>query len=117
MTLRDVDFITELLPCYLKVEWRRRYRDIAASEKIHPFMHFLEGEREAVSPIAEYQPKGRRNEFPKYERKKQHVQGYHAGKQSSKNHLTERTVSVIPHQNAKSFRNYRLEGKKESMNF
>ena len=31
-------------------------------------------------------------------------------------HLTERTVSVIPHQNAKSFRNYRLAGKKESMN-
>ena len=52
LTLRDVDFITELLPCYLKVEWRRRYRDITASEKIHPFipfMHFLEGEREAVS--------------------------------------------------------------------
>ena len=47
LTLRDVDCITELLPCYLKVEWRRRYRDIAATEKIHPFipfMHFLEGE-------------------------------------------------------------------------
>ncbi|CAB4007150.1 Hypothetical predicted protein [Paramuricea clavata] len=56
LTLRDVDLITELLPCYLKVEWRRRYRDITATEKIHPFiplMHFLEGEREAVSRIAE----------------------------------------------------------------
>ncbi|CAB4003226.1 Hypothetical predicted protein, partial [Paramuricea clavata] len=65
LTLRDVDLITELLPCYLKVEWRRRYRDITAIEKIHPFipfMHFLEGEREAVSRIAEYQPKGSMSE-------------------------------------------------------
>ena len=89
MTLRDVDFVTELLPCHLKVEWRRRYRDLTASEKIHPFipfMHFLEGEREAVSRMAEYQPKLRRNELPKYDRRKQQVQGYHArlGKQSSK---------------------------------
>ncbi|CAB3993010.1 Hypothetical predicted protein [Paramuricea clavata] len=59
LTLRDVDFITELLPCYLKVN-------------------------EKQSRMAEYQPKGRRNEFPKYERRKQHVQGYHVGKQSSK---------------------------------
>ena len=34
LTMRDVDRITELLPNHLKVEWRRRYRDITPAEKI-----------------------------------------------------------------------------------
>ena len=60
LTMRDVDQITELLPNHLKVEWRRRYRDITPSEKVRPFvsfMKFLDTEREAVSRMAENQPK------------------------------------------------------------
>ena len=48
LTMRDVDQITELLPNHLKVEWRRRYRDIIPAEKIRPFvsfMKFLDAER------------------------------------------------------------------------
>ena len=65
--MRDVDFITELLPSHLKVEWRRNYRDMSSTEKVHPFipfMKFLEGEREAVVRIAEVQPRRKkRNSF------------------------------------------------------
>ena len=65
--MRDVDFITELLPSHLKVEWRRKYRDMSSTEKMHPFipfMKFLEGEREAVARIAEAQPRRKkRNSF------------------------------------------------------
>ena len=67
LTMRDVDFITELLPSHLKVEWRRKYRDMSSTEKVHPFipfMKFLEGEREAVARIAEIQPRRKkRNSF------------------------------------------------------
>jgi hypothetical protein len=62
LTMRDVDQITELLPNHLKVEWRRRYRDITPTEKVRPFvpfMKFLNTEREAVSRMAENQPKQR----------------------------------------------------------
>ena len=34
LTMRDVDRITELLPNHLKVEWRRRYRNITPAEKV-----------------------------------------------------------------------------------
>lgn len=50
LTMRDVDIITELLPCHLRVEWRREYRQMTHTKKVHPFiysMEFLEGEREA----------------------------------------------------------------------
>ena len=62
LTMRDVDQITELLPNHLKVEWRRRYRDITPTEKVRPFvsfMKFLDTEREAVSRMAENQPRQR----------------------------------------------------------
>ena len=29
LTMRDVDFISELLPTHLKVDWRRKYRDLS----------------------------------------------------------------------------------------
>ena len=41
LTMRDVDRITELLPNHLKVEWRRRYRDLTSAEKIRPFVSFM----------------------------------------------------------------------------
>ena len=67
LTMRDVDFITELLPFHLKVEWRRKYRDMSSTDKVHPFipfMKFLEGEREAVVRMTEIQPRRRkRNPF------------------------------------------------------
>lgn len=67
LTMRDVDFITELLPSHSRVEWRRKYRDMSPAEKMHPFipfMKFLEGEREAVVRIAEVQPRRKkRNSF------------------------------------------------------
>ena len=67
LTMRDVDLITELLPSHLKVEWRRKYRDMSSTEKVHPFvpfMKFLEGEREAVARMAEAQPRRKkRNTF------------------------------------------------------
>jgi hypothetical protein len=67
LTMRDVDFVTELLPSHMKVYWRRKYRDMSSTEKVHPFipfMKFLEGEREAVARIAEVQPRRRkRNSF------------------------------------------------------
>ena len=62
LTMRDVDRITELLPNHLKVEWRCRYRDTTPAEKIRPFvsfMKFLDAEREAISRMAENQPKAR----------------------------------------------------------
>ncbi len=62
LTMRDVDQITELLPNHLRVEWHRRYRYITPTEKLHPFvsfMKFLDTEQEAVSRIAENQPKQR----------------------------------------------------------
>ena len=74
--MRDVGRITELLPNHLKVEWRRRYRDITPAEKIRPivsFMKFLDAEREAISRMAENQPKAR---FKKT--------SYYVGKQSPK---------------------------------
>ena len=63
LTMRDVDFITDLLPSHQKVEWRRKYRDMKPVEKVHPcvpFMKYLDGEREAVAQIAEVQPNRKR---------------------------------------------------------
>lgn len=60
--MRDVDRITELLPNHLKVEWRRRYRDTTPAEKIRPFVSFMKfvgNEKEAISRMAEDQPKTR----------------------------------------------------------
>ena len=60
--MRDVDRITELLPNHMKVEWRRRYKDITPAEKIRlfvSFMKFLDAEREAISRMFENQPKAR----------------------------------------------------------
>ena len=56
LTMRDVDFITELLPSHLKVELGRNYREMSSAKKVHPFipfMKFLEDEREAVVRIEE----------------------------------------------------------------
>ena len=64
LTMRDVDFITDLLPSHQKVEWRWKYRDMKPVEKVHPFvpfMNYLDGEREAVVRIAEVQPKRTRD--------------------------------------------------------
>lgn len=56
LTMGDVDFVSNLLPNYLKRDWIRRYQDMSSDKKIHPFvsfMKFLEREREAVSRLAE----------------------------------------------------------------
>ena len=42
LTMRDVDRISELLLNHLKIEWRRRYRDITPAEKIRPFVSFMQ---------------------------------------------------------------------------
>ena len=63
LTMRDVDFVNGLLPSHLKVEWIRKYHGMSELEKIQPFksfMRFLEREREAVSRLAENQPKKKR---------------------------------------------------------
>ena len=84
LTMRDVDMISDLLPSNLKVEWMRKYRDMDPSEKINPFiafMEFLDGEREAVARIAEAQARQKNNEQRRNERRRRH--GYHADKRSS----------------------------------
>ena len=40
LTMRDVDFISELLPTHLKVDWRRKYRDLSPDDKLQPFKFF-----------------------------------------------------------------------------
>ena len=60
LTMRDVDFVNELLPNHLKVEWIWKYHDMSPTEKVQPFtpfMKFLERERAAVTRLAENQPK------------------------------------------------------------
>ena len=63
LTMRDVDFISELLPTHLKVDWSRKYRDLSPDDKLQPFkffMTFLERERSIVVRLAEnQQPKKR----------------------------------------------------------
>ena len=84
LTMRDVDRITELLPNHLKVEWRRRYRDITPVEKIRPFvsfMKFLNTEREAVSRMAENQPKTRFKKPSHYVGKQSPKKYYKCGKE------------------------------------
>ena len=57
-TMRDVDNLTDLLPTHLKVDWRRKYRDLSSAEKLQPFtplMKFLERERSVVARLAENQ--------------------------------------------------------------
>ena len=56
--------ISERLPSNLKVEWRRKYRDMDPSAKVDPFvafMKYLDGEREAVARLAEVQAKRKNN--------------------------------------------------------
>jgi hypothetical protein len=58
LTMRDVDNLTDLLPTHLKVDWRRKYRDLSSAEKLQPFtplMKFLERERSVVARLAENQ--------------------------------------------------------------
>jgi hypothetical protein len=84
LTMRDVDMISDLLPSNLKVEWRRKYRDMNPSEKLNPFiefMKFLDGEREAIARIAEAQARRKTNEQRRNERRRQH--GYFANKRGS----------------------------------
>ena len=84
LTMRDVDMISELLPSNLKAEWRRKYRDMSPHEKVSPFvafMKFLDGEREAVSRVAEAQVRRKSNDQRRNERRRQH--GYHVNKQGS----------------------------------
>ena len=61
--MRDVDFVNDLLPYHLRLEWICKYHDMSQIEKIQPFksfMKFLEKEREAVGRLAQYQPRRRR---------------------------------------------------------
>ncbi|CAB4022649.1 Hypothetical predicted protein, partial [Paramuricea clavata] len=58
LTMRDVDNLTDLLPTHLKVNWRRKYRDLSSAEKLQPFtplMKFLDRERSVVARLAENQ--------------------------------------------------------------
>ena len=76
LTMRDVDMISERLPSNLKVEWRRKYRDMEPSAKVNPFvafMKYLDGEREAVARLAEVQAKRKSNEHHRNERRRQQV--------------------------------------------
>ena len=65
LTMRDVDFVTRLLPNHLRLEWIRKYHDMSQTEKIQA-LKFLERERDAVARLDEYQPRRRRTlEVPK----------------------------------------------------
>ncbi|CAB3984060.1 Hypothetical predicted protein [Paramuricea clavata] len=58
LTMRDVDNLTDLLPTHLKVDWRRKDRDLSSAEKLQPFtplMNFLDRERSVVARLAENQ--------------------------------------------------------------
>ena len=65
LTMRDVDFISELLLTHLKVDWRRKYRDLSPDDKLQPFkffMTFLERERSVVARLAEQKINNQRRE-------------------------------------------------------
>ena len=67
LTMRDVDFISELLPTHLKVDWRRKYRDLTPDDKLQPFksfMTFLERERSVVTRLAENQQPRKKERWP-----------------------------------------------------
>ena len=49
LTMRDVDFISELLPTHLKVDWRRKYRDLTPDDKLQPFKSFMTFCRDTLS--------------------------------------------------------------------
>ena len=75
LTMRDVDFISELLPTHLKVDWRRKYRDLSPDDKLQPFkffMTFLERERSVVARLAENQQPKKRERWSGYSN---HVEG------------------------------------------
>ena len=75
LTMRDVDFISELLPTHLKVDWRRKYRDLSPGDKLQPFkffMTFLERERSVVARLAENQQPRKRERWSGYSN---HVEG------------------------------------------
>ena len=106
LTMRDVDLITELLPSHLKVEWRRKYRDMSSTEKVHPFvpvMKFLEGEIQLLRVWQKSNHEGKR-ETPFMPRTK-------ARTKEPRNIIsvliphTEKMSSIILPKNARSFIN------------
>ena len=75
LTMRDVHFISELLPTHLKVDWRRKYCDLSPDDKIQPFkffMTFLEREHSVVARLAENQQPNKRERWSGYSN---HVEG------------------------------------------
>ena len=76
LTMQDVDFISELLPTHLKVDWRRKYQmKKSPDEKLQPFkffMTFLERERSVVARLAENQQPKKRERWSGYSN---HVEG------------------------------------------
>ena len=65
LTMRDVDLISDLLPIHLKVDWRRKYRELLPEEKLQretSFMSFLERECGVVARLAENQHLKKRSE-------------------------------------------------------
>ena len=95
LTIRDVDRITELLPNHLTTS-------ITPAEKIRPFvsfMKFLDTEKEAVSRMAENQPKAR---FKKHlimlaNKVQRNIT-------SARFHLTEKTILTTQRKNVKNFK-------------
>ena len=105
--------ITELLPCHVKVEWRRNYKEMTAIEKVHLFvyfMQFLDRERQAVARIAEVQSrrKAKRQTFRGNRREPNSITNVRI-------RHTERTLLTTQQNTAKSSRNYPLAEKGESM--
>ncbi|CAB4027430.1 Hypothetical predicted protein [Paramuricea clavata] len=78
LTMRAVDNLTDLLPTHLKVDWRRKYRDLSSAEKLQqftPLMKFLERERSVVARLAENQhSKKRGNDNARGYNKTYHVE-------------------------------------------
>ena len=59
LTMRDVDFVSNLFPTHLKLDWIRKYHVLSPAEKVHPwasFMKFLDHERKAVTRLTEKTP-------------------------------------------------------------
>ena len=120
LTMRDVDFISELLPTHLKVDWRRKYRDLSPDDKLQPFKFFmtlLERERSVVARLAENQQPKKRERWSGYSN---HVEG---GNKSRRGYYkcafpTHRkdTIKHTTEQYVKNLTSYPSVAKKESMN-
>lgn len=41
LTMRDVEFISDLLPTHLKIDWRREYRNLSPDYTLPPFTLFM----------------------------------------------------------------------------